>query len=527
MALLPTPRRPFALVAKIALAVALVMAVFSIAGFRCWGGACTCTPRLVDTYTLPYSRVGALAVHTAARLLYASADDAMAIAVFDLDDVVAGPLFSVPTEGYLTGAALDEAANRLYVPQGFSKSVRVIDGITHEHHDISVPDVTNAIGSIVVDPVRHRLYVVRSDDFNVAMFDTQSERYIGPVGQGCCTTPDIRLAIDTTTGLLFVLETHIGRLNVYRGADRVGQALAAVEFDGPASRIAIDTIRRRAYVSQDERHRVAVVDIEPTSASAFRVVTYIPLRERPSDIALDPASPVGYVTNNSTDTLSLIDPVSNRWIMDVPIGFQPHYMAVDWATARLYVGLGNQEIAIVQGCSSARRGLAALLGSPSRPTPARQPREIATPVEHSSPTEAARRRDYVRCERMFRIRTNCVDGATTHEAVLAMKDVAASGATVVDGGAAGQYCGVGPDNVEPDLAAAGYYYSVPVLATGAVTPTVWTFESATRTMLTEAVPTMVTLRVTRVDKAPESPWRESLWWLSRCKTKALGAPCCP
>jgi len=518
------PRRLFALAAKIALAVALVVAVFWSARFRCWGGGCTCTPQIVDTYMHPYSRSGALAVNSTTGLLYSSADDAMAVAVFDVDHVMNGPLFSVPTEGYLTSVALDETTNKLYFVQGFSKSVRVIDGATHDHHDIAVRDVKNALGSTVVDPVRHRLYVVRSDDFDIAVFDTVSERSIGAVGKGCCSTPDIRLAVDTTTGLLFVLDTAEGRLSAFSAEDPDDRSLAVIDVGGVSTRMVVDSARSRAYISQDEPQQLVVVDVDPSSPTAFSMIAQIVLRDRPGEIAIDPASHLAYVSNTHTDTLSLIDLAANRWIMDTPIGYQPSVMAVDPTTARVYVALNIQGVGIVQGCPAVHRGLAGSPRPSSQPASGRGPRVVTTPVDHGKLPEAAARLDYVRCERMFRIRTNCVEGPATHEGAMATADIEASGARVVDRGAAGQYCGVAPDNVERDLAAAGFYYSVPVVEAGAAEPSVWTFASATRTMLAEEATR--TLRVARVEAAPESPWREALWWLSRCKTRALGEACC-
>jgi len=209
--------------------------------------------------------------------------------------------------------------------------------------------------------------------------------------------------------------------------------------------------------------------------------------------------------------------------MDVTVGYQPGPIAVERVTARVFTALGNQGLAIVQGCPTPRRGLAGFLDPSSRPSPPREPRVVATPADRSNPTEAAERRAYVRGERMFVNRTQCLDGVTTHEATLAVKEVEGAGATVVDGGAAGQFCGVGPDFPQPDMASAGYFFSVPVIEPGADTPTVWTFESATRTMLTTE--RAEGMRVTRAIEAPETPWRESLWWLSRCKTRVLGEEC--
>lgn len=516
-----TARRSLALAVKISLVLALVAAIFATSRFRCWGADCTCTPSVVETYTHPFSRSGRLAVNAATGLLYSSIDDAMEFGVFDVGDVTRGPLVHVPTEGYISGIAIDEAANKLYASHGFSKSVRVVDGATHEHHDITVPDVTNALGPVVVDSTRHRLYVVRNDDFNIAAFDTVSETYVGAVGKGCCTSPSIRIALDQTNGRLFVLDQENRLLSVF---DADGGPVAKLEVDAVSPSFAVDGDLRRAFLVQDEPQRLAVVDIDQASPTAFEFVAEIPLRDRPSELALDPTAHVGYVANNATDTLSFVDLAANRWIMDVPVGRQPSHVAIDRATARLYVALGGQGIAIVQGCGPSRRGLDGLLRSWTGPTPRPVPRVIATPVEGSDPTEAAARRDYVRCERMFRIRTNCVEGATTREAALAMAQIEASGARAVDGGAAGQLCGVAPDDIEPDLGAAGYYYSVPVAEPGREAPTVWTYAAATRTMLSEARP--AALRVTRVATSPTTPWREALWWLSRCKTKALGEACC-
>lgn len=490
---------------KYLLVVLLAGVTFSAATAVCVARDCICVIRQVDTIEFPNSRAGLVAVNPTTGLLYVSVDDALEIAVFDTAHLDTGPLARVPTEGYHGGIAVDDRTNRIYVVQSFAQRVRVIDGVTHAYHDIEVPGLVNAMSAVAVDPERRRLYVARADNLDIAVFDTATEAFLGTIGQGCCPSGNIDLALDRVTGLLFVMNAKPGQVSVFQGG---GRRVAEIPVgDGPAD-IALDPEARRTYVTKPDSLSVSVIDMAPESPTAFTVVGNIPMRNNPSAIAIDSGARRAYVTNTTIDTLSIIDLSAARHVQELRIGFQPQSIALDPVTAHAYASLSDGHVAVVQGCPAPRRAEEAARRS--------APVAVAAPSVRPDATAEAERRLFVRCNRMFRIRTQCAEGPDVHEAPLAQATIEASGARVLDGGSAGQFCGVPPDYHEADLVAAGFYYSVPVVEPGANTPTVWTFHSTTRTLGQHPVPADTV--ITRVTAPPATPWQEALWYLSRYQT---------
>ncbi len=488
------------------LIVSILMAVlaFILVAAVCRIRDCTCNPRLVDTIKFRYTTSGLLAVNAITGLLYADEANAMAIAVFDAAHLDRGPLARVPTEGYVSGIAVDERANRVYVVQGFAHRIRVIEGATHIHHDIEVPDLVNAMTSIGVDAERHRLYVARVDNHDIAVFDTTTEKFLGAIDQGCCSFTNIVLAVDPPTGLLYVLNSEPSRVTVF---DPDRRKIAEIAVGDSPTTIALDSPARRAYVTNGRSRFVSVIDTAPGQPRSFQVIDDIELQENPSYIAVDSAARRAYVNHNGTDLLSIVDLESNRFLGHVQIGFSPGVMAVDPVTARVFSTVDVSNVAVVQGCRAPRW--------PWQTVPARAPAAIATPPP-SEPTAVAKHRLDVRCGRMYRIRTRCSEGPKVSETRLAHATVEAAGARLVDGGAAGQYCGAESDDPEADLAAAGFFYSVPVVEPGADVPAVWTFHATSRTFGDKPPPPDAT--VSQVTAPPETPWQEAWWYLSRYKT---------
>ena len=491
---------------KLMMSAILAAVAFVVLVAVCRLRNCTCSTRWIDSIVLNDTRTGHMVVNAVTGALYVDAPDSMDIAVFDAAHWDRGPLARVPTEGYIGGLALDEVANKLYVVQGFAGRVRVIDGATHAYHDFAVPDLVNAMSAVAVDPTRKRLFVARADNHDIAVFDTTTEAFVASIDEGCCASTSIVLAVDPSTGYLYVLNQTPPQVTVFDAEQR---KIAVVAVGDVPAFIALDPTARRAYVTNSTSLYISVIDIAPGHPRAFHVIEDIKMREHPTHIAIDATARRAYVTNNGTDTMAIIDLDRSRWVEDIELGYQPLFIALDPATSRLVASADISKVEVIQGCRAPGWSWDAVR---DRPTAA-----IATPPPLRDPTAVAQRRLSVRCNRMFRIRTQCSEGSGVYEAKLAHAEVESAGARVADGGAAGQICGVDADYVETDLAAAGLYYSVPVIELGASTPVVWTFHSASRTFGGKTPPPGTA--VTRVETPPEAPWAEALWYLSRYKTK--------
>ncbi len=511
---------------KALLVLILAILAFSSAMALCIARDCICIVRPIDTLAIQSSNAGYPIINPATGLLYVSVNDALEIAVYDTAQLGDAPLYApplarVPTFGYVGGnLAVDERANKIYMSQGFAQRVRVIDGDTHDYHDIPVPDLVNALGHPVVDPERLRLYVLRSDNLDIAVFDTVTEAFLGTIGQGCCDTPSVMLAIDAQSGLLWVLnQGDPARLTVWTGD---GRQVAQVPVGSGSNTLALAPRIGRAFVTRPRELSVAVIDMTPGSPTAYTVVDEIGIKETPGSIAVDPDAMLAYTGNGSpSGTLSILDLSLMRHVMDRWIGHDASLMTLDPMTSRIYLMAGNQYISVVQSCPVPRNARADA-DQRSRRAAARRATRIAQARPSPTPdaTDAAERRELVRCNRMFRIRTNCHPGPDLRESALVHATVEAAGAVIVDGGASGQLCGLTREqSTEEELVAAGAYYSLPVVERGAAEPVIWTFGSSTLTFGQNAVPADTV--ITRMATPPAAPWAEALWYLSRRK---LGAP---
>jgi len=299
---------------------------------------------LVIVESIPFgeSRSGVIAADPAVGRVYVAQEDVPAIAVFD--GATLDLLARVPTEGYHSGIAVDSLRHRVYVSQAFSGTVRVIDGSTHNTSDLPVPGLVHTIGHQAVDAKAGRLYVVRSDNFDVAVIDTATESFLGAVCPGCCEPHCSDLKVNPETGRLYAINPKAGRVNVVDTARR--RTMAPVPVGDEPSVAAIDPGTGRVYVSRGATNQVAVIDGIAGSPTENTVLADIPLRENPYGLSINPTSHRLYAANTSAGAVSVIDGDANALLATIQVCHGPSLMAMLPDLGRLYVACDRRLVVL-------------------------------------------------------------------------------------------------------------------------------------------------------------------------------------
>ncbi|MFN8475244.1 MAG: kelch repeat-containing protein [Anaerolineae bacterium] len=291
----------------------------------------------VSTISFGQDRTSAIAANPVTRRVYVSLEDMPGVAVIDATNNAV--LSKIPTQGYHKGIAVDPAANRIYVAQQFAGSVRIIDGANNSViADLKVPDLVQTIGDVAVNPVTQRLYIIRANNNDVAVFDTTTNTFLDAIAFGARSTPDCRaiacdsngIGVNPATNRVYVTHPESSRLSVIDG--ETNKVIASVPVGKGASRIAFNPVTNNVYVTNSGDSTVSVVD-----GASHQVLATIPVEAGPLGVAVNPDTNRVYVANGDRKTVSVIDGASNLVVASVPLGESASLAAFLPGAGRIYV----------------------------------------------------------------------------------------------------------------------------------------------------------------------------------------------
>lgn len=269
--------------------------------------------------------------------VYVGAEDVPGIAV--IDAVTNAVLTTIPTEGYHIGIAVNPATNRVYVAQQFAGSVRIIDGADNSVlGDLVVPGLVQTIGDLALNSVTNRLYVIRANNNDVAVFDTTTNVFVDaiafdpPSAPGCPIIPcdATGIAVNPASNRIYLAHSASARLTVIDGASN--RVITSVPVGKGASRIAINPVTNRIYVTNSGEGSLSVID-----GASQRVVATIPVEMGPIGVVVNPNTNRIYVANGESKTVSVIDGASNLIVATVPLGVPANLTALIPSNSRIYV----------------------------------------------------------------------------------------------------------------------------------------------------------------------------------------------
>ncbi len=244
--------------------------------------------------------------------------------------------------------ALNPATNQLYVFEGGSNTVMVIDGQT------DTPIATRMFGqdlrSAAVNPITNKIYF--SDNAGppvVRVIDghTYNPGPADSIGVGSNPTA---VAVDPVTNRIYVANQNSGDVSVIDAvtgmpimdpATGMNPVAGLTPFD-----VAVNPITNLAYVTNANNGNVSVID------SAANKIADITVQGFPHGVAVNPATNRIYVANSGTGTVSVIDGASNINIANVPVGLAPNELAINPSTNRIYVTSSSNSIWVIDGATN-------------------------------------------------------------------------------------------------------------------------------------------------------------------------------
>jgi DNA-binding beta-propeller fold protein YncE len=170
-------------------------------------------------------------------------------------------LFTTPGDGIL-GAAFDPICDKLYISNGSSFRIDVVDGSSLE----VVGDISTGGQEpfgISFNPINHRLYVPYYTN-EVQIFDTHTTALLDTAITG---SQDIATAVNLVTGNVFVADNVFGP-STTAVLDKNGAILAEVTVADTPSSLDVDPITNKAFVVSTGIPALNIIDGKTNTVSA-------------------------------------------------------------------------------------------------------------------------------------------------------------------------------------------------------------------------------------------------------------------
>ena len=230
--------------------------------------------------------------------------------------------------------AVNVVTNKVYIANHGSNTVTVIDGVTNA--TTSIP-VGSAPWAIAVNPVTNKVYVANNGSSNVTVIDgsgTNPPRNItvGPNPQGVALNPYTNKIYVTSFANGTVTEINGSTDAVEKPAISVGANPTALAVNPVTNKIYVVTTYSYGTVSVMDGvkfTRIATVNISAVSTSV------------PISVTVNPVTNIIYVTNNSSNTVDLIDGGSDTLLPRVTVGWNPAAVALNMLTSEAFVANSN------------------------------------------------------------------------------------------------------------------------------------------------------------------------------------------
>ena len=297
---------------------------------------------------------------------------------------IGGPTSSMITDIYGAGSvAVDQSTDTLYAASITENNVSVLNGATCDATNTSgctrfAPTTTvgNSTQGVTDDPATHTVYVTNRDDNTVSVINTA---VCNAAHRGGCDRawPTVRvgnhaqdLRVNIATDTVYVVNTNDNTVSVINGATcnaltsaGCNQTAATVDVGNGPVALAVDRLTDTVYVANSGDNTVSVIDGATCNstrpAGCSQTPPTVAVGSGPSGVAVDQATNTVYVTNNNTNTLSMIDGATcngadqggcTQTAGTVTVGNSPYPIAVDQRTGAVYVGNdGDSTLSVING----------------------------------------------------------------------------------------------------------------------------------------------------------------------------------
>ncbi|MFL6362307.1 MAG: beta-propeller fold lactonase family protein [Nitrososphaeraceae archaeon] len=236
--------------------------------------------------------------------------------------------------------------NHVYVANTFSDTVSVIDTLRNNNIISNI-----AVGHFPGNSSSGIAYNSNNDNIHVANIGSDSVSEID--GSTNAVTSTIKqlfnpagIAYDPVNGYVYVANKESNTVSVI---DTLGnnKVIATIPVGTSPSAIIFDSDNGHVYVantgSDNSRDTISVID-----TSINRVIATIPVSNGPNGITLDSSSGKIYVSNTFSNNISVIDDSKNKVITTIPVGINPYGIVYNPSNHHIYVANhGSNTISVI------------------------------------------------------------------------------------------------------------------------------------------------------------------------------------
>lgn len=232
--------------------------------------------------------------------------------------------------------AVNPVANRVYVANGGSNNVTVIDASTG-NSTATVPTGASP-AALATDPVNHKIYVANSASNNLTVIDGANN---GTTTVAVGANPRA-VVVDPFSSKVFVANQGSNNVTIISADGAVAGTVAV--GTGPRG-LAVNPVTQRLFVANEGTDNVTVID-GSTNASVATVAA----GTDPVAVAVNRAINRVYVANGGSNNVTVIDGSNNTVLTTVAVGTNPRAIAVNALTNKVYVAnFGSNNVTIING----------------------------------------------------------------------------------------------------------------------------------------------------------------------------------
>ena len=236
--------------------------------------------------------------------------------------------------------------NKVYVANTFSDTVSVIDTLRNNNIISNIN-----VGHFPGNSSSGFAYNLRNGNIYVANIGSDSVSEIG--GSTNAVTSTIKqlfnpagIAYDPVNGHVYVTNKEANTVSVIDTL-RNNKVIATIPVDKSPSAIIFDSVNGHVYVantgSDNSKDTLSVID-----TSTNKVVATIPVGNGPNGITLDSSSGRIYVTNTFSNNVSVIDDSKNKVITTISVGTNPYGIVYNTSNHHVYVANhGSNSISVI------------------------------------------------------------------------------------------------------------------------------------------------------------------------------------
>lgn len=252
----------------------------------------------------------AIAVNPVTNKIYVSSG---ALATLTVVDGVTLQTATIPVGRYPESVVVNTVTNKIYT--GNENSVTVIDGATNE--TVTIP-LTDSVLAMVLDQGRNKIYAALGGSTVAIDGNTLAITTI-PV-------PGTLLAINTTLNEIYAVDSYNSLMAIIDG-----QTLNTITIPTGLNPVDVESNPATAMIyTANADNTVTVINRTTLTEST------IPVGQFPAVIAIDTLRNKIYVGNENDNTVTVIDGATNSTVSLV-VGASPAHIAVDESTNRIYV----------------------------------------------------------------------------------------------------------------------------------------------------------------------------------------------